>query len=62
MPKLRPDDVPLTQEENAAVMAGIAADPDTFEADDEWFNRARPATEVVIPFRSDVSMKELVAV
>ncbi len=46
MPKLRPDDVPLTQEENAAVMAGIAADPDTFEADDEWFNRARPATEV----------------
>ena len=29
MPKLRPDDVPLTQEENAAVMAGIAADPDT---------------------------------
>lgn len=46
MPKLKPNDVPLTPEENAAVIAGIAADPDTFEADEEWFARARPAAEV----------------
>ena len=45
MPKLKPTDVPLTPEEDAAVMAGIAADPDTFELDDEWFSRARPAAE-----------------
>ena len=46
MPELRPDDVPLTKEEDAAVKAGIAADPDTFEADDEWFKRAKPAIEM----------------
>ena len=46
MPELRPDDVPLTRKEDAAVRAGIAADPDTFEADDEWFRRAKPAAEV----------------
>ena len=46
MPELRPDDVPLTREEDAVVRAGIAADPDTFEAGEEWFKRARPATEV----------------
>ncbi len=46
MPDLRPDDIPLTREENAVVRTGIAADPDTFEADEEWFKRARPATEV----------------
>ena len=32
--------------EEAAINAGIAADPDTFEADAEWFARARPAIEV----------------
>ena len=46
MPQLRPDDVPLKREENADVRAGIAADPDTFEADDEWFERAKAAIEV----------------
>ena len=30
----------------AAINAGIAADPDTIELDDEWFKRARPAVEV----------------
>ena len=45
MPELRPDDIPLTREENAVVRAGIAADPDTFEADEEWFSRARLAAE-----------------
>ena len=46
MPELRPDDIPLTREENAVVRAEIVADPDTFEADEEWFKRARPAAEV----------------
>jgi uncharacterized protein (DUF4415 family) len=32
--------------EEAAINAGIAADPDTFELDDAWFARARPASEV----------------
>ena len=32
--------------EEAAINAGIAADPDTFELDEEWFKRARPAIEV----------------
>ena len=32
--------------EEVAIQAGIASDPDTFELDDEWFRRARPATEV----------------
>ena len=32
--------------EEAAINAGIAADPDTFELDEEWFKRARPAVEV----------------
>ena len=47
MPRLKANDVPLTPEENDAVKAGIVADPDTFELDDEWFARARPAVEVV---------------
>jgi hypothetical protein len=35
-----------TPEEDAAINAGIAADPDTFELTDEWFakaKRGRPA-------------------
>ena len=31
----------------AAINAGIAADPDTFELTPEWFKRARPAAEVL---------------
>ncbi len=31
--------------EEAAINAGIAADSDTFELDEEWFKRARPASE-----------------
>lgn len=30
-----------TLEEDAAINAGIAADPDTFELDDAWFAKAR---------------------
>ena len=31
----------------AAINAGIAADPDTFELTPEWFREARPADEVL---------------
>lgn len=30
------------QGEEAAIRAGMAADPDTMELDEEWFSRARP--------------------
>ena len=33
--------------EEAAINAGIAADPDTFELTPEWFKEARPADEVL---------------
>ena len=47
MPKLKPGTIWPTPEENAEINAGIAADPDTFELDEEWFANARPAVEVV---------------
>ena len=33
--------------ENAAIEAGIEADPDTLELNEAWFDKARPASEVV---------------
>ena len=36
-----------TPEEDAAIRAAIAEDPDTFEADEEWFREARPFKEVL---------------
>ena len=33
--------------EDAQINAGIADDPDTFELDDDFFARARPASEVL---------------
>ncbi|MDD5027907.1 MAG: hypothetical protein AUJ20_10445 [Comamonadaceae bacterium CG1_02_60_18] len=38
-----------TPEEEAQINAGIAADPDTFELDDAWFARAKPASEFFSP-------------
>ena len=38
-----------TPEEDAQINAGIAADPDTFELDDEWFARALPAKKFFSP-------------
>ena len=46
MPKLKPDHIWPTPEEDAAIRAAIAEDPDTFEADEEWFREARPFKEV----------------
>ena len=38
--------------EEAAINAGIEADPDTFELDDQWFAKAQPST-VVDPETAD---------
>lgn len=46
MPKLKPDTIMPTPEEDVAINAGIAADPGTKELDDAWFARARPASVV----------------
>ena len=43
MPRLKPGDTPLTPDEDAAVEAGILADPDTIELDSQWFAGAQPA-------------------
>jgi uncharacterized protein (DUF4415 family) len=37
-------------DEEVAIQAGIARDPDTFELNDEWFAHARPASEVHTEF------------
>ncbi len=47
MPKLKPGTIIPDPQEEAAINAGIAADPDAFELDEAWFARARPAIEVM---------------
>ncbi|KMQ75273.1 BrnA antitoxin family protein [Marinobacter subterrani] len=42
MPKLKRDIIWPTDEEEAEINAGIAADPDTYELTDEEFKRLRP--------------------
>ncbi len=44
--KMTFDEIAAKDGEEAAINAGIAADPDTFELDEEWFKRARPAGEI----------------
>ena len=45
MPKLKPGTEIPTPQEEARIRAGIDADPDAFELDAQWFNRARPVRE-----------------
>ena len=45
MPKLKPGTIVPTPEEEVAIRAGIASDPDAAELDDAWFAKARPVSE-----------------
>lgn len=47
MPKLKPGTILPSPEDEAAINAGIAADPDNPEWTEEDFKRARPASEVL---------------
>ena len=47
MPKLKPDTIWPTPEEDEEISRQIAQDPDDFELDDDWFARARPITDVM---------------
>ncbi len=46
MPKLKPGHISPTDEEDAAIMAAVAADPDTYELDEEYFATAKTFKEV----------------
>ncbi|SJM96046.1 BrnA antitoxin family protein [Crenothrix polyspora] len=49
-----------TDEEEAEINAGIAADPDTYELNDEDFTRMRPAYEVLPEiFGADIAAEML---
>ena len=50
MPKLKPTHISPTPEEDAAIMAGITEDPDTFEMTPELWKYARPVAEVMPNF------------
>ncbi len=41
------EEISVEYGEEAAINAGIEADPETIELDEEWFKKARPASEVV---------------
>ena len=47
MPRLKPNHVDPTPEEDEEINRQIAEDPDDFELDDEWFARAKPMTDVM---------------
>lgn len=49
MPKLKSGHISPTPKEESAINAGIAADPDARELDDEWFAKAKPASEALSP-------------
>lgn len=59
MPKLKVEHISPTTEEDAAINAGIAADEDARELDDEWFAKAKPASEAFAPetYAALVAMK-----
>ncbi|KAG0304901.1 hypothetical protein BGZ97_001310 [Linnemannia gamsii] len=47
MPKLKSGIIIPTPNEEATLNSGIAAAPDSRELDNEWFAKAKPATQVV---------------
>ena len=47
MPKMKRKVILPTPEEDAAIRAAIGDDPDTFEADAQWFREAKPLKEVL---------------
>ena len=59
MPKLKPGTVRPTEDEAAAIHAGIAADANARELDDVWFDDAKPAREGFQPstYAALVAMK-----
>ena len=46
-PDLTFEEIEAQYGEEAAIDAGIAADPDTVEIDADWFAQARPTSEVM---------------
>ena len=46
MPNERRRIIRLSPEEDAEINRQIAEDPDTFEADEEWFKHAKPTAEL----------------
>ena len=44
--KMTFEDIAAKYGEEAAINAGIVADPEAFELDEGWFKRARPAREM----------------
>lgn len=67
MPKLKPNHVSPTDEEDAIINAGIAADPDTYELQDADIAKLRPVrrgrppqgrTKVATTIRLDVEILE----
>ncbi len=49
MPKLKPRTIIPTDEEDALINAGIAADPNTYELGDDFFKNAKLAKEFYDP-------------
>ena len=59
MPKLKAGHISPTAQEEAAINAGIAADPDNPELTKAWFAKAKPAREFFPPdvYAALVAMK-----
>lgn len=47
MPKLKPNTIMPTAQEDAAIQAGIAADADARELDKNWYKGAKPASQAL---------------
>ena len=51
------DEIAAQEGEEAAIQAGIEADPDAFELDADWFRHASPAHEMMPHIRASFSWK-----